>query len=187
MSSRSARIIVICEDTQHAVFVRRFLILSKLKGHAIRVRKCPPGGQDAKQWIRQVLPGELKAFRNYNAKNPPGRRVLCIMADADNLTVNERIDGLSAGCDPKPDPSENVCFIIPRWAVETWIKYLRPEEFDESARIQRREKYRDARDCWAQVDVLKTMCDSGSLRSPAPPSLDDACQQFQRVRSVLQS
>jgi hypothetical protein len=185
VSSRSVRIIAICEDTQHEVFVRRFLKLSSVNRHDVRVRKCPRGSQDAKQWIREVLPGELASFRSYKALNPRSAGIVCVMTDADNRTVRERINDVSAGCTPTPAANEDVCFIVPRWAVETWLKYLRGEDFDEDASIQRRDRYRNARDCWPQVDSLKAMCDSGTLRQPAPSSLDDACVEFQRVRSAF--
>lgn len=185
MMSSSARIIILCEGTQDAVFLRRFLALSNVKGHEIRVKHSPQGEGDAKKWIETVLPNELKGFRGYNAKNRSEKRILCVMADADDRTVAERIQQLAKGCDPRPSGSGNVCFIIPRWAVETWLQYLRGEQFDESVKIRPRDKYDNARDCWPQVDRLKAMCDSGTLDPPVPPSLSDACQQFQQMQSAL--
>jgi len=184
MSSRSAWIILLCEDKQHEVFLRRFLKRSNIRNHDFYISTSPPGEGDAKQWIRDNLPRQLAAFKNYNAKNRSAKRILCVMADADNKTVEQRIADITSSC--KPTPHENVCFIIPRWAVETWLKYLRGESIDESVKIQPQDKCRRERECWSQVDKLKDMCDSGSLNEPAPDSLNKACVQFQQVRDVLQ-
>ena len=186
-NNRSARFIVVCEDKQHAVFARRFLKLSNINRYHIRIEPCPPGTQDAKQWIRNNLPKELEGFRNYNAKNRSTERVLFVMADADNATVEERIADIASQCDPKPGTSDNVCFIIPRWAVETWIKYFREGSADESDRIRPQHKLSMPEDCWPQVQKLKDMCDSDSLSPDAPGSLRIACQQFQQIRSALHS
>jgi len=185
MSSPRGTFVIVCEDTQHEVFVRRFLRLSGVRNTSIRVEKSPAGLQDARQWIRRFLPGELRAFRNYNARNRSANRMLIVVSDADNGTVEERTEYLTTECDPKPGDQEKVCFVIPRWSVETWLKYLRNEGYDESERTRRGDKWAKARDCHRQVDELKRMCDDRQLRSPAPPSLQMACTEFQRIRELL--
>ena len=187
-NKRSATFVVICEDVQHAAFAHRFLRLLGIKNqHDLRIEYCRPGQRDAKQWIRDELPGELQGFRRYNAKNRSSRRVLFVMADADDKTVEQRITSLTSKCNPKPNTSENVCFIIPHWAIETWIMYLRGESVDESEKILSRHKLRAPRACWPQVKQLKDMCDSDSLPKSTPDSLRKACTEFQRIRSALQS
>jgi|GEM_PF-707298 len=185
-NKRSAPFIVICEDAQHAAFARRFLRFSGIRNHHdLRIEYCEPGKQDAKQWIRDELPGELQGFRRYNAKNRSAERVLFVMADADDKTVEQRITYITSKCNPKPNTSENVCFIIPRWAVETWIKYFRGESADESKKILSKHKLRAPGDCWPEVKQLKKICDSGSLSKDAPDSLHKACSEFQRIRPAL--
>ena len=41
MSSRKVRLVLICEDQQHDIFVRRFLIKSGWKNHQIRIQINP--------------------------------------------------------------------------------------------------------------------------------------------------
>ncbi len=189
MSSRSVQCIVVCEDIQHEVFARRFLKLSKIQPHNIRIRRCPnpKSGGDAKHWIKTNLPDQLGGLKSYNTKNRFTALVLIVIADADDKTVEQRIKHVTSGCSPKPNPNENVCFIIPKWTIETWIMYLRDGSADESYRIRSKDKLKRERDCWPQVKQLKDMCDSNSLPQSAPDSLRKACTEFQRISSALQS
>ena len=186
----SVQFIIVCEDKQQDVFARRFLKLSKVERHNIYTKRCqnPKTAGDAKQWIKTNLPAQLQGFKSYNAKNKSTARVLLVIADADDKTVEQRIKHVTSGCSPKPNPNENVCFIIPKWAIETWIMYLRDGSADESYQIRSKDKLQRQRDCWPQVEKLKDMCDSSALLpDSAPDSLLKACTEFQRIRSVLQS
>ena len=186
----SVQFIIVCEDKQQDVFARRFLKLSKVERHDIYTRRCknPKTVGDAKDWIKTNLPAQLQGFRNYNAKNKSAGRILLVIADADNQTVKQRIKHVTSGCNPKPKSSENVCFIIPKWAIETWIIHLRGESINESYRIQQKDRLKNnERACQPQVKKLKDMCDSNSLPANAPDSLRKACTEFQRIRSALQS
>ncbi len=190
MSRRSVQCIVVCEDIQHEVFARKFLKLSKIQPHNIRIRRCPnpKSGGDAKHWIKTNLPDQLGGLKSYNARNSSTALVLIVIADADDKTVEQRIKHVTSGCSPKPNPNENVCFIIPKWAIETWIKHLRGESISESYRIRSKDKFtKNERACWPQVKQLKDMCDSDSLPKSALDSLRKACIEFQRIRSALQS
>jgi len=136
------------------------------------------------------LPSELLAFRRYNAKNQSENRVLCVMSDADNLSPQGRIASLTQGCDPAVDTQNtdrNVCFVIPRWAVETWMLYLLGSPRDETARVTPSDKRQceDKEQLRSCVLKLKDACDAGSLPDTPPPSLLHACDEFHRITEVL--
>ncbi len=53
----------LCEDTQHEVFLRRFLKRRGWDTTRLRVEKAPPGRGSGEQFVRESFVPELKAFR----------------------------------------------------------------------------------------------------------------------------
>jgi hypothetical protein len=78
-----------------------------------------------------------------------------------------------------------VLILVPARRIETWVAYLDGKDVDEKETYP---KLGRERDCQAGVEKLVDMCDKGQLRSPAPPSLQKACEDFasfdQAVRSL---
>jgi hypothetical protein len=72
---------------------------------------------------------------------------------------------------------EKIAHFIPARNIETWLAYLSGQDVDETTVYPRLKKVSD---CQHQVLQLKRMCDAGSLRQPAPPSLACACEEFRR-------
>lgn len=186
MSDRSARIIIVCEDTQQHVFARRVLMKLGVPNHDLHWENAPRGMSDAKQWIREKgLPAEWAAFNGYCRKNSKNRRVLFVVSDADEKTAEQRIVDLAAQCNPTPGIEDHVCFVVPKWAIETWFKFLRGEPSDEGSKITRSDKYPCARDCWDDADRLAMLCEGGSLPANAPASLRSTCERFAKIRKQL--
>jgi hypothetical protein len=186
MSDRSARIVIVCEDTQHQLFARRVLKQLGVPNRDVRIENAPRGTGDAKQWLREKgLPWEWPAFRWYCRKNSKKRRVLFVVADADDETVRQRIDDLTRECNPAPTIGDHVCFVVPKWAVETWFNFLRGESYDETVRIGRADKYSCAKDCFDVADELARLCQAHSLPPEAPDSLATACNRFAQIKPQL--
>ena len=64
MPARNVEVVIVCEDTQHESFVRRFL---KKRGYAnrkFRVHKNPSGRGSAEQWVRSEYVVALKTYRS---------------------------------------------------------------------------------------------------------------------------
>jgi len=59
MSSRRVQIVLLCEDSQHEAFVRRFLVGMGWETRGMRVEKSPSAGGSAEQWVRIRFPKEL--------------------------------------------------------------------------------------------------------------------------------
>lgn len=179
MSSGSAQTVILCEDVQTQCFVRRLLIRQGWNRRQIRTQPVPNGQRDGKQWVRERLPVELKAYRSRI-----GRAATCLIAasDADEMTVDQRIKTFESACNeagvPFRQKGEHVAFIIPRRNIETWLAYLRSEGVNETDTYP---KYQNESECREQVTRLDKMCRQNKLDPEPPPSLEHACEEFRRI------
>lgn len=129
--------------------------------------------------MRERYPHELKAVR---AKRGT---LLLVVVDADNLTTNQRLAQLEDQCGkegvPGRVPQDPVVVIVPRRNIETWFAYLDGSDVDE---IQQYSKLAKVRDCERHAKELYKMChERQSLRDPAPSSLREACDEYNRLAS----
>jgi hypothetical protein len=175
--SRNVQIVVLCEDTQHETFVRRFLNTMGWSTRRMRIEKAPAGRGSGEQFVRKRFPHELIAFRSRDASV---RQALIVMMDGDSRGVKARQDELDAACDsldlPHRQPDERVIILVPTWRIETWFAYLGGDEVDESRRDYPR--LSRPRECQKHVDELVAMCRERGLRDPAPRSLIAACAEY---------
>lgn len=182
--SRQARIVLLCEDSQQEVFLRRFLKatgpLSTPKARRqVRVEIAPPGRGAAERYVRDRFPGELVEYRQRHASV-----LLIVMLDGDRLGTEDRLRELDASCKekgvPARRPDEDVFVFVPTWRIESWFAYLDGETIRENKKDYPR--LRRERDCQRHVEALSEMCRNGRLREPAPPSLSAACAEYARWR-----
>ena len=178
-SVRHVRAVVLCEDLQQEVFVRRFLKTLGWGTRQLRVEKAPPGRGSAVQFVRQTYPGELAAFRRPDTAN-----LLIVMVDGDEQGVDVRLRELQAACEaaglPNREPGERVLILVPTWRIETWLAYLAGETVCETKKNYPR--LAGEAECQGHVDALAEMCRRGHLRAPAPASLSAACEEYARLR-----
>jgi len=179
MSSGSVQTVILCEDTQTECFIRRFLIKQGWNRRQIRAETLAKGQGSGEQWVRKRFLAELKAYRSRS-----GRAATCLIvtSDADDMTVNARVQTFKAACDeagvPFRQDGERVLFIIPRRNIETWLAYLRGEQVNE---VDPYRKYRCESECRDQVARLDRMCRENELDPEPPPSLEYACNEFGRT------
>ena len=154
--SRNVRIVLLCEDRQHEVFVGRFLKEVGWNLRDMRVRRAPKGRGPAEQYVRECFPGELRAVRSKRGEEA----YLILMVDGDNQGSTSRMASLERACieqqvDP-PSNSDQVLVCVPTWNIETWLAYLEGEEVEESKRdYPRLDK---PSDCSPHVRNLAEMC-----------------------------
>lgn len=174
--SRKVQLVILCEDTQHEAFIRRFLRETGFSTNRLRVEKAPDGRGSGAQFVRKRFPRELRTFREKRHI----AQALIVMIDGDAKGLHARLKALGDACarhgvDMRHD-DESVAVFVPTWCIETWFAYLDGETVDETRnnypRLSRE------RDCKRHVDTLARMCKSGQLRDPAPPSLQAACSEF---------
>ena len=112
-------------------------------------------------------------------------QALVVVMDGDNKGVQGRLAELDESCrQDKVEvrrPDDRVLIVVPTWNIETWFAYLDGEAVDEAGRSYPRLPCES--DCRRHVDVLAAMCRNHRLRMLAPPSLEFACTDYQRLRS----
>ena len=79
--SRQVQLVLLCEDQQHEVFVRRFLAAAGWSTRRLRIQMAPPGKGSAEQFVREQFPKELQAYRSNRIRLSLG---LIVIRDGDN-------------------------------------------------------------------------------------------------------
>ena len=188
MAVRASNIILLCEDKQHERFARAFLTkwCSANLRRRIRLVPIPEGCGDAKQWICDQLPAEVKAYR---AKANHLNNMLVVITDVDNRTLQQRVTSLDQSCRDcgveVRRQDERIVFITPKWAIETWILALYGQELDENERIDAQTKKIAEPLSRTMAKKLADQCKQGKREVTFPPSLETACLEFNRIASSL--
>ena len=172
------KIVLLCEDKQTDVFVRRFLRHRNFDERDIRTLPLPDGRRSGEQWVRKRYPDELKVIRSRRDA------YLIVVVDADTGTTEDRRKQLETECRHKGVPSKTerdpVLLFVPRRNVETWIAYLGGSNVDEDRLYP---KLKRERDCAEHARQLHEMCRvEQRLREPAPPSLREACGEYRKLK-----
>ena len=177
---RNVQIVLLCEDTQHETFVRRFLEEAGWSTRRLRVEKAPGGRGSAEQWVRTRFPKELAGYRRGRGAVA---QALIVILDGDNRGVQTRQVELDDACRSSKieirRPDERVLVLVPTWNIETWIAYLDGQTVDETRRDYPR--LPRPRECQPRVKALMAMCQDTTLRQPEPPSLAFACIEYARL------
>ena len=172
---RRAQIVLLCEDKQQEVFVRRFL--KPRTNHPIRAVSAPRGEGSGEQFVREQYPTELRALRAATVN-----AVLVVMIDGDAAGLAGRTGQLRESCVqfgiPPQRDGDRVVVLIPQRNIETWLAYLDGTTVDETTRYPRLER---PGDCRRHVRALSELCERGELRAPAPPTLAAACEAYRNV------
>ncbi len=184
MSQRRVQIVILCEGRQQEVFARYFLKKRGFTGQ-LRTKICPPGSQAGEQYVRTQYPVEVKAYRQNRNRVAIG---LVVLIDADTGTLAARLNWLASVLDEHEqknrEPNEAIAIFVPKRNIETWIHYLQGKtvnEEDAYARFKNNEAV-----CKKPVEDLADRCYSQSLPEDAPPSLQAACGELQRLLPLLQ-
>lgn len=175
----SAKVVLLCEDTQTESFVRRFLRHRNIRHRDLFTKPLPHGAQSGEQWVRTQFPKELKAIRARQGA------WLIVVIDADMRTTKETLDWLDAECRNNDvtsrTPGDPVVVAVPKRNIETWFAFLktgeRPSEEHQYPRLKR------DRDCHPLATTLFRMChEEQSLTPSVPPSLVAACSEYRKLK-----
>ncbi len=183
MSIRRVKIVLLCEDSQHEAFTRRFLKGMGWNTRELRVEKSPSASGSAEQWVRERFPDELTMYRRRRTR---AAAALIAMIDADNKEAQERIDELERACHSREiafrTDDETVAIAVPKRNIETWIHYLGGETVNERDAYPKLVKKRH---CKPAVDHLVKLCKSTGPPPGAPSSLAMACDEYStRIKPV---
>ena len=173
------KIALLCEDNQHAAFVRRFLPKHEL------YRVLREGGEGAgEQFVRKEYSTRLDAARKTNS-------ALIVVIDGDKKTVEERLRQLDEECDregiARRTDADRVAVFVPMRNIETWLYFLNGEVdgFEKVDESKRYAKLSRERECKPMVKKLREMCRRGNLPDEAPSSLRAACEEYNQRRNIL--
>lgn len=175
--SRRVDLVLLCEDTQHEAFLRRFLTAMGWPKRRLRIEKAPAGRGSAEQFVRERFPIELDAYRRRRGRVG---MALVVMQDGDVHGRAGRLTAFDEVCRaaeiPPRQPDDRVAVFVPTWCIETWLAYLSGENVGEDR--QNYPRLQRERDCQSHVDRLVEMCRRQGLRQPAPDSLTAACDEY---------
>ena len=178
--SRSVRIVLLCEDSQHETFARRFLLRDGWNLRDLRIVRSPSGRGSAEQFVREHFPQELQAVRAKGGESVH----LIVMIDGDDQGVAGRRASLDAACAERkmlpPGDADHVLICVPTRSIETWLAFLQGEKVDETRRGYPR--LTRPRDCEPCVQTLVDMCRDQTPPVALPPSLEDTCTQYRLLR-----
>ncbi len=181
MSNRKVTVVVVCEDTQQSAFVRRYLIKRNFNKRRLRVEIHPGGEGSGEQFVRKRLVTEVKQHRQKSSYGNDGI-LLVAMVDADNYSVEERIEQLSRqleqhGLD-RIWPDEKIAVLVPKRNIETWLEYADDQSVDENTAYPKRLK---PGRCQREVDLYVDKICPGGISDDGLSSLKHACTELKRI------
>ncbi len=181
MASRSASVIIVCEDTQQEVFIRYWLENKGLNPRKLRVVKHSLGQGSGEQFVRDRYPIEVGEMRRVGTHRPIGLS-LAIMIDADTATVQDRHEALNATLvqagQPLRESTEKIAILVPKRNIETWIHYLQGTDVNETDSYRKLNK---PSDCKEDVIHFVATRDDSILKTSAPDSLKLALVEMIRI------
>jgi hypothetical protein len=148
LSDSYTQIVVLCEDKQQAVFVRRFLIKCGESRHNIYIRSATPGRGAGEQFVREQYAAELAGYRR---RATMLNLALVVVRDCDTRSLEDTRVALERARPRRPD--DRIALLFPKRNIETWIHFLTDgepvNEDDPYPKLRGRES-----ECHAAVDRL---------------------------------
>jgi hypothetical protein len=186
MTQNRVQIVILCEDLQQQVFAYHFL---KKRGFNINpknltIKTSPKGKGAGEQFVRKRYAAEVKEYRRKNYRS--GMLVVLIDADTETVkaTLKELDNALIENSQELRKPDEKIVIFVPKRNIETWIHYLQGQTIDEETEYSKFSKNEAV--CKPGVEQLANQCSQGSLDENAPPSLQAACGELQRILPLLE-
>lgn len=189
--SRASLVIVLCEDRLQEVAARRFFGHWGLTDRNLRVVPYPEGSGSGEAHVTREYPRQLEAYR---ARAFKASTVLAVIADADSGEVRDRIRGFHRACESADPPvrgrqaeDSRVVHFIPRRHIETWLAFLNGVNVDEDTSYKSRYAFRGREsEVRPLIERLARSCRGHDVLADMPDSLRQACDEFERIRDVLQ-
>lgn len=175
LSDSYTHIVVLCEDKQQAVFLRRFLIKSGENSHNIYIKFNPPGQGAGEQFVREQYAIEVTGYRR---RATMVNVALIVMRDCDTRTLEETRSTLERTVHRRPN--ERIALLFPKRNIETWVHFLMDGKAVSETYPKPYPKLRRESDCNHAVDRLAAKTEY-RLSAEVPPSLRAACTEIRRI------
>jgi hypothetical protein len=177
-----SQIIILCEDTAHYHFARRYFQLLGFNGHKIKSKHNSKGissGSGA-EFVKNHYEEEVQVFRS---KSKYLNYILVVIIDDDTKSRIQNLYDIY-----KPARHERILIFSPNRNIESWIRYIDTGDFnvennkDEKGQIKNY-KSQYGKNCKYTefAENLKKICDGG-LPENAPSSLHHACNELNRLK-----
>lgn len=114
---------ILCEDRAHYDFVRGWLEQKGAKRRKLGIHGILPHSGSGKEFVKQHFMQALEEVENISTRT---RIFLIVVIDADNDSVADTLKNFG-GHDDAP-----VFFVIPKWSMETWIRFLHNQDHSEA-------------------------------------------------------
>jgi hypothetical protein len=172
MSSQNVKMVVLCEDSQHRVFIYRLLKAFGLH-RRLRMEVAQEGEGAADQWVRERYPDEVAVHRRSTMAVG-----LVTAIDADKNSVRFRYQQLNEELDANDlehrKRDEQICLLVPKRNIETWIYALLGNEVNEEDAYPKLEKESE---CQPAVERLVDYLRHG-WPEDLIPSLERGCREL---------
>lgn len=179
---------ILCEDREHANFVRSFLKLLGVNERKFTTDKFVDGGGSAEAHVRFSLPDALEKIRRKDENT-----FLVVVTDADRSThrASDRIKQLNEELENRGfraiEKNDRVLFVIPKKNIETWFAWVdEGETIDEVSDYKQR--YRNVKAAqYGKKFHQKYVAfrNDGTDCDNAPGSIRDMCAEFVRFCDAL--
>jgi len=177
--SKPIQAVILGEDLQQRVFVRRMLTLLGYPRNRIHEVPLPSGAGAGEAHVRRAFADDVREHRRRAART---RAVLVVMIDADTGTVKHRREQLALALtdgqiEPR-HPDEPIALLIPRRNVETWVWHLLGRTVDEEkahAKLTGRES-----DCQPAITRFVALR-ADPTSATGLPSLDEGVIESRRL------
>lgn len=167
--------VILCEDSQQYTFIYRLLKSLGFPRRRIRVERAQEGQGAADQYVRTHYPDEVAVYRRKSARMHFG---LVTAIDADTETVQDRHRELNNALEEAEQAhrrnSEEICVLVPKREIETWVYALFGEHVDENTKYA---KLENEGDCQPAVDKLVEYLRHG-IPDDLLPSLQQGCREL---------
>lgn len=173
--TRRVRLVVIAEDAQSEMFLRRVLYGLGFTGRDLTFKTAPKAVQSADRWVIETHAVEAKKLRANVHAQPNTGMVTCI--DADHHAVVERHAQLNEAMETSREPQERMAWIVPKRNIETWLHASSGQPAEEVTDYKRRGHEPVSCDKAAEAFLKASLKQDTTL-----PSLHTARAEIERVR-----
>lgn len=185
---RKVEFTLLCEDKQHATFLRHYLRRLGFNFRQFRIMPYPAGSGSGEQRVRERFAEEVRAQRRRAACSRTVALLVMIDADGHEQGFRHRQldDALGVSSQERRGDDERIAVLVPRRNIESWLHFTQTGEIDEETDFKVRGR-NDAQACRETAKRAVGICRShrrvvdGGASSPAPPSLLMACEELGRV------
>jgi len=176
MGDRSARMVVLCEDSQQHTFLYRLLTSLGFPRNRIRIENVRNARGAGDQFVRNRYPDEVAIYRRKSARMNIG---LVTAIDADTEPVRRRYqelnEALEANGQENRQNGEEICILVPKREIETWIYALFGDTVNENTKYS---KLENEGACQPAVEQLIEYLRHG-WPNDLIPSLERGCRELE--------